>query len=238
MIELDTQSILIQKSITSIESKLIQNNFNHLFFQATAKPVVQRGAPPPAPPPRAQVLCIWLHNWVGQQGARALRPRQAGTRQGCRREGAAGRYLEGLLQVAGGLVQRLPGRVSGVAHPLQTVDVLQAAPLLLLFFLPDLGQFLRGDGTVTEGWRWRSKPGSAGLVAAEPSGSQKERRPSLHRSRPGRQRRQGPEGRDPSPSPPPPPGQAVEPVSTPVWPRDADAASGGRGLRGEPPSLQ
>lgn len=41
MIELDTQSILIQKSITSIESKLIQNNFNHLFFQATAKPVVQ-----------------------------------------------------------------------------------------------------------------------------------------------------------------------------------------------------
>lgn len=52
------------------------------------------------------------------------------------------RYLQGVVQVASGLVKGLFGSLCGVAHSSQSVDIFQAASPLLLLFLPNLGQFL------------------------------------------------------------------------------------------------
>lgn len=99
---------------------------------------------------------------TGNEGSRAGLPagwkdtgRGAGRRRGEGRLGRdawaeRGRYLQGRVQVPAGLVEGLLGRVSGVAHPFQRVDVLQAASLLLPLLSPDLGQFLGGQQTLPE----------------------------------------------------------------------------------------
>lgn len=51
-------------------------------------------------------------------------------------------YLQGIVQVASGLVKGLFGSLCGVAHSSQSVDTFQTAFPLLLLFLPYLGQFL------------------------------------------------------------------------------------------------
>lgn len=51
-------------------------------------------------------------------------------------------YLQGIVQVASGLVKGLFGSLCGVAHSSQSVDIFQTASPFLLLFLPDLGQFL------------------------------------------------------------------------------------------------
>lgn len=89
-----------------------------------------RGAPGVRKDKRAASMKKWRGGaWAGSRAA-----------QGGQRLGRG--YLQGLLQVPAGLVERLLGCTSGVAHSFQIVYVLQAASFLLFFLLPYLVQFL------------------------------------------------------------------------------------------------
>lgn len=51
-------------------------------------------------------------------------------------------YLQGIVQVASGLVKGLLGGMCGVTHSFQTVDIFQTTSPLFLLLLPYLSQFL------------------------------------------------------------------------------------------------